>query len=90
MGCTEKSTPIGVLNEDPGELHLAFGSSAKTSDFIVDCLYAWWGHQSPEERDGLELLQIKADNRPESGGGSVRTDPKLPKWDILIRPDCTV
>jgi len=40
MGCTEKSTPIGVLNEDPGELHLAFGSSAKTSDFIVDCLYA--------------------------------------------------
>ena len=55
-----------MLNEDTGELHLAFGSSAKTSDFIVDCLYAWWEHQSPEERDGLELLQIKADNGPES------------------------
>jgi hypothetical protein len=68
MGCTEKYTPFGVLNEDTGELHLAFGSSAKTSDFIVDCLYAWWEHQSPEERDGLELLQIKADNGPESSG----------------------
>ncbi|GAG12631.1 unnamed protein product, partial [marine sediment metagenome] len=31
-------------------------------------LYAWWEHQSPEERDGLALLQIKADNGPESSG----------------------
>ena len=68
MGCEEKYTPFGVVNEDTGQLHMAFGSSAKTSDFIVDSLYAWWEHQSPAERDGLSRLQIKADNGPESSG----------------------
>ena len=68
MGCKEKYTPFGVVNEDTGELHVAFGSSAKTSDFIVDCLYGWWERRSPQERDGLSLLQIKADNGPESNG----------------------
>ena len=34
MGCREKYTPFGIVNEDT--LHLTFGSSAKTSDFIVD------------------------------------------------------
>ena len=68
MGCQEKYTPFGVVNEDTGELHIAFGSSAKTSDFIVDGLYGWWERQSPEARDGLSLLQIKADNGPESNG----------------------
>ena len=41
MGCQEKYTPFGIVNEDSGELHLTFGSSAKTSDFIVDALQAW-------------------------------------------------
>jgi len=68
MGCKEKYTPFGVVNEDTGQLHLAFGSFAKTSDFIVDCLYSWWEFQSPDERDALSLLQIKADNGPESNG----------------------
>ena len=39
MGCEEKHAPFGVVNEDTGHLHLSFGSSAKTSDFIVDSLY---------------------------------------------------
>lgn len=68
MGCDEKYTPFGVVNEDTGHLHLTFGSSAKTSDFIVDCLYAWWDEQSPHERNGYSRLQIKADNGPESNG----------------------
>lgn len=68
MGCKEKYTPFGIVNEDTGELHLAFGSSAKTSDFIVDGLYGWWEHQSPADRESLSLLQIKADNGPESNG----------------------
>ena len=51
--------PFGVVNEDTGELHLAFGSPAKTSDFIVDCLYAWWEHQAPEVCESLSPLQIK-------------------------------
>jgi len=68
MGCREKYTPFGVVNEDTGELHLTFGSSAKTSDFIVDALHSGWEHRSPDERDRVALLQIKADNGPESNG----------------------
>ncbi|MBK8114673.1 MAG: transposase [Candidatus Accumulibacter sp.] len=63
-----KNTPFGVVNEDSGSLHLSFGSSAKTSDFIIDSLYAWWGRQAPEERARVTHLQIKADNGPESNG----------------------
>jgi hypothetical protein len=68
MGCEEKHTPFGVVNEDSGHLHLSFGSSAKTSDFIVDSLYAWWASQSTEARARATHLQIKADNGPESSG----------------------
>lgn len=68
MGCEEKHTPFGVVNEDSGQLHLSFGSSAKTSDFLVDSLYAWWKCQSPEEQARVTDLQIKTDNGPESSG----------------------
>jgi len=68
MGCKEKYTPFGVQKEGTAELYLTVDSSAKTSDFIVDSLYAWWEHQSPEERGALSVLQIKADNGPESNG----------------------
>ena len=68
MGCRETYTPFGVVNEETGELHLTFGSSAKTSDFIVDALQGWWEHCSPGQRERLTCLQIKADNGPESNG----------------------
>ena len=68
MGCQEKYTPFGVVNEDTAELYLTFGRSAKTSDFIVDSLYAWWEHQPAQEREGFSQLQIKVDNGPESSG----------------------
>lgn len=68
MGCQEKYTPFGIVNEDAGELYLTFGSSAKTSDFIVDGLHAWWEQRSPDERAAVSRLQIKADNGPESNG----------------------
>lgn len=68
MGCTEKYTPFGVVDEDSGQLHITFGSSAKTSDFIMDSLYDWWMCIPSEERDDISLLQIKADNGPESNG----------------------
>jgi len=47
MGCDEKRTPFGVVDEDTGELHLIFGGSAKTSDFIADCLSEWWQRLPP-------------------------------------------
>jgi hypothetical protein len=68
MGCREKYTPFGIVNEDTGTLHLIFGCSAKTSDFIVDALQSWWEQQPAQEREGTSLLQIKVDNGPESNG----------------------
>jgi hypothetical protein len=68
MGCKEKYTPFGVVDEDSGQLHIAFGSSAKTSDFIMDTLYDWWNSMPIEEQNNISLLQIKADNGPESSG----------------------
>ena len=68
MGCEEKHTPFGVVNEDSGHLPLSFGSSAKTSDFIVDSLYAWWESQPTEVRARAAHRQINADNGPESNG----------------------
>ena len=42
MGCQEKYIPCGIVDEDSGQLHISFGSSYKTSDFIVDTLEDWW------------------------------------------------
>ena len=41
-------------------------AARKVSDFIVDSIYAWWDQLSAEERNGFSVLQIKADNGPES------------------------
>ena len=68
MGCEEKYTPFGIVDEDTGALSVMFGSSAKTSDFIVDSLIAWWEQQPVADREGVTRLQIKADNGPESNG----------------------
>lgn len=68
MGCEEKYTPFGMVDEDSGQLYLAFGSSAKTSDFIMDSLYTWWRCLPPEEQNGFSALQIKTDNGPETNG----------------------
>ena len=42
MGCQEKYSPCGIVDEDSGALHISFGSSYKTSDFIVDTVQQWW------------------------------------------------
>jgi hypothetical protein len=68
MGCKEKYIPCGIVDEDNGQLHIIFGSSYKTSDFIVDNLIHWWKTITPEERQDTELIQIKIDNGSESSG----------------------
>ena len=68
MGCEEKYTPFGLVDEDSGQLSIAFGSSAKTSDFIMDGLYDWWHRLPLAEQNSFHCLQIKADNGPESNG----------------------
>ena len=71
MGSTETYIPCGIVDEDSGELFVHFGSSYKTSDFIVDTLEQWWGLMTPEAQADIPWLQIKVDNGPESSG--VRT-----------------
>jgi hypothetical protein len=71
MGCKEKYIPCGLVDEDTGQLHISFGSSYKTSDFLVDPLQAWWNNLPKQQQNTTHLLQLKIDNGPESSG--VRT-----------------
>jgi transposase len=68
MGLKEKYIPCGIVEEDRGHLHITFGSSSKTSDFIVDALEAWWAALDEGEQGAMARLQIKMDNGPESSG----------------------
>ena len=71
MGDHQKYIPCGIVDEDTGQVHINFGSSYKTSDFIVDTLEQWWNTLPPQQQQQCELIQIKIDNGPESSG--VRT-----------------
>jgi hypothetical protein len=42
LGCQETYTPCGIVDEDSSQLDIVFGSSYKTSDFLVDTLEAKW------------------------------------------------
>lgn len=68
FGCKEKYVPCGIIDEDSGQLRITFGSSFKTSDFIVDTLRGWWFGLSDDDRQSADLIQIKMDNGPESSG----------------------
>jgi len=71
FGCTEPYLPGGILDEDTAQLSVTFGSSAKTSDFLVATLTAWWQGLSVKEHRAIDRGQLKMDNGPESSG--VRT-----------------
>ena len=68
MGCKEKYVPCGIVDEDSAELSITFGSSYKTSDFLVDVLEAKWDALDEQEKAATSLIQIKMDNGPESSG----------------------
>ena len=68
LGCQEKYTPCGIVDEDSAQLAMVFGSSYKTSDFIVDTLEATWNRLEEQEKAEVSQLQIKMDNGPESSG----------------------
>jgi len=68
LGCKEKYIPCGIVDEDSADLNLTFGSSYKTSDFIVDTIEAKWNAMDEQEKDQTSLIQIKMDNGPESSG----------------------
>ena len=68
LGCEEKYIPWGIVDEDSGDLNMIFGSSYKTSDFIVDAIEAKWDALDEQEKEETSLIQIKMDNGPESSG----------------------
>jgi len=68
MGCEEKYVPCGIVDEERGELHITFGSSYKTSDFIVDTIEAKWNAMDEQEQADTSRIQIKMDNGPERSG----------------------
>jgi transposase len=71
MGTKETYIPCGIVDEDTAALQIRFGSSSKTSDFIVDTLEQWWSEINFQHRADIQLIQIKVDNGSESSG--VRT-----------------
>jgi hypothetical protein len=68
LGLHVKYIPCGIVDEESGQVHITFGSSYKTSDFIVDALEAWWAALAATEQVAMTRLQIKMDNGPESSG----------------------
>src|SRR5712691_3989675 len=67
-GCKEKYVPCGIVDEESAELTITFGSSYKTSDFIVDVIEAKWEAMAEQEKAATSQLQINMDNGPESSG----------------------
>jgi hypothetical protein len=60
MGCKEKYVPCGIVDEDSAELTITFGSSYKTSDFIVDGLAARWDALDEHEKAACSSGKKKA------------------------------
>ena len=80
MGAKEKYIPCGIVDEDSGELFIEFGSSYKTSDFIVDTLQAWWVKLPRHVQKTIPWLQIKVDNGPESSGIRTQFLKRMVDW----------
>jgi hypothetical protein len=68
LGLQEKYMPCGRVDEDNAQLHRTFGSSAQTSDVIVDALEAGWATVEERAQVAMARRQIKLDNGPESSG----------------------
>lgn len=63
----EKLVPGGILEPASGRSFLFFGSSYKTSDFLVDGLLLWW-EERQTELSHVKHLVINLDNGPEGNG----------------------
>lgn len=87
LGCKEKYIPCGIVDEDSAELTITFGSSYKTSDFIVDTMAAKWYAMDEHEKAQTSLIQIKMDNGPESSGRRTQFLSRMvPLVDMINKP----
>ena len=57
---TETLVPLGILDVKAGDFSVYFGTSAETSDFIVDCLEKWW-KENQKNYANIEELVINLD-----------------------------
>ncbi|MEO6319413.1 MAG: hypothetical protein ABIR56_01960 [Polaromonas sp.] len=67
MSPKEKLVPGGILEPVSGKTFLFFGTSNKTSDFMVDGLVLWWQARKPDLARVRQLV-INLDNGPECSG----------------------
>jgi len=68
-------------------LALTFGSSYKTSDFIVEVIEAKWKAMEEQEQTETSLIQIKMDNGPESSGRRTQFLSRMvPLADVINKP----
>ena len=79
-----KHVPAGILDQDSGQLTINFGSSAKTSDFIVESLQAWWERLDGPRKQAASIVQIKMDNGPESSGSRTQFLKRMVDWSDAI------
>lgn len=63
----KKLVPGGILEPVQGTSFLFFGTSNKTSDFLVDGLELWWQERKAELTQ-IKKLVINMDNGPECNG----------------------
>jgi hypothetical protein len=67
-GCKEKEVPCGIVDEESAKLTMTFGSSSKTSAFIVDALTAKGDALDEHAKAATRLRHITMDHGPESRG----------------------
>ena len=65
MATKDKLIPFGILNLENDQLHVLYGQSYKTSDFICDALEQWWEDVKGDYRH-IDELVIYGDNGPEN------------------------
>jgi len=65
MNPKSKLVPYGILNVLSGLMTIYFGTSFETSDFIADCIEAWW-NENQVTYGNIKELVINLDNGPNS------------------------
>jgi transposase len=57
--------PFGILETKSDLLHVTYGNSNETSDFIVDALESWWCDRR-DDLVGTQKIVINLDNGPQN------------------------
>jgi len=80
MGSKQKYIPFGIVDETNGQLSIEFGSSHKTSDFIMDALERQFSRMSESITAQIPYIQIKVDNGSESSGVRTQFLKRMVDW----------